>query len=430
VVPDVPGAAAVPAQPSVSVKIEGGDSTDPAASAQKPRAAKKPKPAKPGDQSLSPLARLRARFQLLTHPSKPAPKKEAPGTTSHSTHLVTGARVPLPAADVAAQAPAPSVHGLYASDEGGTSSPDSTTVQTAPSLPATQAGAATSQVSVDPGAATMPGGSNEVEKWPHNQSTGTAIRSSAATTDSADDFTAIPDDEYRATVAKIAPADAPKTTAQWSTESTSTNAPPAQQSQAQSTESAPPPAPPALGSTRPNPIPGEAGAWMAIPKTSPKDSLRPAAEQAGSVGRNLSARTSAADAVRDHVVGAPSTVGWSPSAAQDAAIEPAASPNSGGSTQIEPNSSAETSINPGWSLPPAIYEEAAPTPRYSVAAVPSPKTFSGRYGQPIWTAQGWKAQSPSAERKASSTSPAVIRRAPTPPPTIVIRAADASHGGS
>jgi hypothetical protein len=422
-VPQTPADDPLQAGPSASLNIdaEHGDRTGTNASTQKP-AEKKRKPAKPAEPALSPLARLRNRFHLLTHPSKPAPKKEEPATTAHATHLVTGPRVPLPTPDAAVKVQTPAIHGLYASDNVEPQSPVASAAPTVPGQTSTQSRGDNSQASAAPVPTTKPGGSTDVEQWPHGVSS-PPPQQRAATTQPADDFTAIPDEEYRATVTKIEGSSQPQPAGDWRTQSATTA--PAPESQAQSAPPAPPPAPPAVGSTGPVIVPGEAGAWMPIPQAAPQaDSLRPLAP-AGAEAPTVSARPSGVEGVRDLAAGAPSTVSWSPSASQGAVIEPAFTLKPGRSSQIDASASPETSFSPGWSLPPAINQDAAPARRVS-----SGRSASSRYAQPAWMSWAKKSPSTHAAPNAASTSPVVIRRASSPPPTIAIRAADTAHGGS
>jgi hypothetical protein len=425
--PQVPADGGASGQSAVSVNIdaESGRGVRPDASTQKP-ADKKRKPAKPADPPLSPLARLRNRFHSLTRPSKPAPKKEDPATTTHSTHLVTGSRVPLPTADVALKVQTPPIHGLYASDDAENARPGAPSVATVPVQAPTQPSGENSQASTAVVAATQPVTKSGIEEWP-NAAPAATPRSSGATSEPSDDFTAIPDEEYRATVAKIQGASEPTPKTEWPAQRATTSAP-ASQNQAQSTPPAPPPAPPAVGSTAPNSPSGEAGAWMVIPKALPKaDRLRPPAESSRSEAPSLAASTPAGETLRDLASGSPSTADWSPAVSQGPVIEPASSPNPVSSNQIDPVGNSGASFNPGWTLPPAVYEEPASSPRTYFVPVGSPQADSGRYGKAAWTNSR---KSPQPKPALVPAAPVVFRRAPVAPPIIIEPRADAAHGGS
>jgi len=425
--PQVPAVGGAPGQPAVSVNIdaESGRGAPPDGSTQKP-ADKKRKAAKPVDPPLSPLARLRNRFHSLTHPSKPAPKKEGPATTTHATHLVTGSRVPLPTADVALKVQTPPIHGLYASDDAENARPGAASVAAVPVQSPTQPSGENSQASTAVVAATQPVTKSGVEEWPHSAPAATP-RSSALTTEAADDFTAIPDEEYRATVAKIQSASEPAPKTEWPAQRATTSTP-ALQDQAQSTPPAPPPAPPAVGSTAPNSPSGEAGAWIVIPQALPKaDRLQPPAESSQSDAASLAASTPAVETLRDLASGSPSTAGWSPAVSQGPVIEPASSPNPVGSNQIDPVGNSGAAFNPGWTLPPAVYEVPASSPRGNFAPAVSPPAASGRYGQAAWTISR---KSPQPKPALVPAAPVVFRRAPVAPPIIIEPRADAAHGGS
>lgn len=410
--PLAPADGGLPGQPSVSVNIDAGRGNAAAPNASTPKPAeKKRKPAKPADPPLSPLARLRNRFHSLTHPSKPAPKTEDPATTTHATHLVTGSRVPLPTADVAIKVQTPPVHGLYASDDAASASPVPGSVATASPTPPS---GETSQASTG------------IEQWPHAASA-TAPSPSTASAESADDFTAISDEEYRATVAKIQGSSEPAPKSEWPVQPATTSEP-ASQDQAQSTPPAPPPAPPALGSTAPSSPPGEAGAWMVIPQALPKaDRLRPPAEPSRADAPIMAASAPAVETLRDLASGAPSTADWSPAVSHGLLIEPASSPSPDGSNQIDPDANSGATFNPGWTLPPAFSQEPDSGQHNLFVPAASPQAESGRYAQPAWTNSQ---KSPQPKPAVPPVSPVVFRRAPVAPPTIMSRPADAAHGGS
>jgi hypothetical protein len=412
--PQAPADGGLPGQASVSVNIDAGrgNAAAPDASTPKP-AEKKRKPAKPVDPPLSPLARLRNRFHSLTHPSKPAPKKEDPATTTHATHLVTGSRVPLPTADVAIKVQTPPVHGLYASDDAANASPVAGSVATAPAQSPTPPSGENSQASTG------------IEQWPHTAPVTTPLPSTA-TADSADDFTAISDEEYRATVAKIQGSSEQTPKAEWPVQP-ATSSEPASQDQAQSTQPAPPPAPPALGSAAPTSPPGEAGAWRVIPQALPKaDRLRPA-ESSRSDAPTVAASTPAVETLRDLASGAPATAAWSPAVSHELVIEPASGPSPDGSNPIDPRGNSGATFNPGWTLPPAVSQEPGSGQQTLFVPAASPQAAGGPYAQPAWTNSQ---KSPQPKPAVPPVSPIVFRRAPTAPPTIFSRPADAAHGGS
>jgi hypothetical protein len=227
-------------------------------------------------------------------------------------------------------------------------------------------------------------------------------------------------------VAKIQGMSEPTPKAEWPGQPATTSGP-ASQDQAQSTQPTPPPAPPAVGSTAPSSVPGEAGAGIVIPHALPRvDRLRPA-EPNRSEAPSLATNGPAVQTLRDLALGSPSTADWSPPVSPGPVIEPASSPGADGSNPIDPNTNSGAMFNPGWTFPPGVYEEPASGPRTSsVPAVP-PQAASGRHAWPAWTNSR---KTPQPKPAVVPASPVVVRRAPTAPPTIVIRGADAAHGGS
>jgi hypothetical protein len=337
---------------------------------------------------------------------------------------VTGSRVPLPTADVAIKVQASPIHGLYASDDAENARPVAGSAAAAPVLSPTQPSGENSQANNGTVAATQTATNTGIEQWPRSAAAATP-RPSAASTESAEDFTAIPEEEYRATVAKIQGSSEPTPKAEWPVQRATTSEP-ASQDQAQSTQPAPPPAPPAVGSTAPNSVPGEAGAWIVIPQALPKADRLPPAEPNRSEAPSLATNVPAVQTLRDLASGSPSTADWSPPVSPGPVIEPASSPGPAGSNQIEPNTNSGAAFNPGWTLPPAVYEEPASGPRTSFVPAVPPQATSGRHAWPAWTNSR---KIPQPKPAVPTASPVVVRRAPVAPPTIIESRA-AAHGGS
>ena len=338
-------------QAAVSVSVDAGETATPDQPKKPPK--KKPKPAKPADPPMSPLARLRQRFHMLTHPSeKQAPQKE-PETTTHATHLVTGSRVPLPTAGATMTVQAAPLHPLYAADDAQNGPPPAASMQTARIEPTPAPPSSAS-------AAMQPSANSEIEQWSsHRTPAASTTQRTPQTAESPDEFTAISDEEYRATVAKIARSNEPTATTE--TPAPPAIGPPKSQDQARSTLPATPQsAAPAVGSNVPA-VPGQAQTWIVIPQRKIDRSGPPFGPSGG--GSNLAASAPATDTVRDLAVGAPSSAAWVPPASPGPTIAPASS-TSAGSSPTAPIPTA--TFTPGWSQPPATLE----APPASSAASP------------------------------------------------------------
>jgi hypothetical protein len=437
-----------PAPPSVAVKVDAAVGTDggAAGAAEKPLPGKKPKPTKPAEPPLSPLARLRKRFHSITHPPKKDPDQKSVladphGTATEVAHSVSGYRVPLPNGEIAVKVATPPIHGLYASDDVDNPRPIASDVKTArvePSAPQSVEIAPAPVTSA--AAATKPVADTEIEQWPYSAPTTTTARPNPAPGDSTEDFTAISADDYQAGVTKIEHANAAPIIEPLSRP---TPTPPPAPQQAQSDDSAPPEASFLPGPAAPPPAPAVAAPApvaamsapvaaapvsvesqkpvlvvipqavpstpppVAIPQTVPAATTDRVAEPAQSnsaEGSHQSAGAGEAKSLRDLTSSAPvSAAAWSPTQGQGQAIEPTSASNPGSVSNLgEPNpidlnTNSGGTFNPGWTLPQSTLEgiRTAPSAAQPAPATPSsppvtyspvtyPPVTSGRYGQPAW----------------------------------------------
>jgi hypothetical protein len=424
VAPQLPGDAASAGQSSVSVKVDldAGSKAAVDATTQTPPPAKKPKPAKKPDPPLSPLARLRRRFQSLTHPApKPTPKKDGEQAAA-TAPAATGPRVPLPTADVAIKVQTPPVHGLYAADDprDDHALPDSVPApRVEPSMQVT--GEQHSSPAAPPSAPTAkPAEDGQVEQWPGTASS-VVVRSASTSPGSAGDFTAISDEEYRATVAKIEPPSQPSAIVA-SSKSLPTNPSP-DEKQGQSTgrdrqtqsSSGVPSAPPV----------GQQGAWMVIPQAAPRvDRLSPPIGP-GVLDQNRLTSAQSPGSIQDLVSGAPASA-MPPSPPQASTIERISNPSVNGTTLSEPNPNPAAMINSDWALPQSVYAPTASTPRPRIGiSAPATPAQSGNVGRSTANPK------PTVAVPAQPASSAVpIQRVATSPPVLVNGPNDDPHGGS
>jgi hypothetical protein len=319
---------AAPPQVGVSVNIGAGNGAAAApAPTQKPSAKNPPTPIAPP----SPLARLRKRFHDLTHPSKPAPKKEGdtlsasvtPGTKT--TTAITSDRFPLPTTNVgvALKVEMPPMHPLYVSDDVPRAQSVTGSVQTAQveplSPPANELPPIPpASTSVAAGAAPSAG----IEQWPLGP--GVTAGPVAATADSSEDFTAIPEEEYRAAVAKLERANEMSARSQSAVRPVP--GPAALSEQARSLDPQPRPSTSAPGGTDTSSPAAQATTMIVIPQAAP--SSQP-------LSQPLSDAMSAANS-------SPGPPGG--------ALQRASLPNSNSPTQI-PNQELGGAFPSGWSLP-------------------------------------------------------------------------------
>jgi hypothetical protein len=424
VAPQLPGDAASAGQSSVSMKVDvdAGSKAAVDATTQTPPPAKKPKPPKKPDPPLSPLARLRKRFQSFTHPApKPTPKKDGEVVTA-TTPAVTGPRVPLPTADVAIKVQTPPIHGLYAADD---PKEDHAVADSAPAPrvePSMQVAGEQHSSPAGPSSAptAKPAEDGNVEQWP-GTAPSVAVPRARTSAGLGDDFTAISDDEYRATVAKIEPpyqpaaivASSKQPTANPTTDEKSARSP-ERDGQPRSTSGIPS-APPV----------GQQGAWMVIPQAAPRvDRLSPPIGPAELDQNRLTSAQSPAS-IHDLVSGAPAPA-MPASPPQASTIERISNPSPNGTTLSEPNPNPAAMINSDWALPQSVYAPTASTPRPRIGiSAPATPAQSGNAGRSTANPK------PTVAVPAQPASSAVpIQRAATSPPVLVNGPNDAPHGGS
>jgi hypothetical protein len=475
----------IPVQAPATHNGDSGNGTAPGDSAQKPLAKNK-KSAKPNDPPPSPLARLRKRFHDFAHPpTKPAPKKDGDQTASTepttvakgATQPVIGYRVPLPTAEpgVAVRIQTPLTHPMYAADDVETTHPAATNGQTAavaatsqlaaplitaqpaaplvtaqPAMPLASAASAT--------AATSNKAANEdsLEQWPYRGGASTmpdqpqtATQTAVQATD--DDFTAIPVEEYRATVLKIEPQT--NSPAHAETAFQPPPAPPAtsgptsgsDEQHVQSPETAVPVSHP----VRATPAAGSGSAErpemivipQAVHRTDRPEQLGDSSsgEEKAGEDRRIGVDQSNEPAVarghvdlRDLSSGPPAPTTWrAPSFAPrtDTAGATQSDVNHGSLNQVSldqvvPAAVYSTSFNPGWTLPPAIVQGPVPSPGAPIGPGAFSPVVGGRYGQPAWMTPRSAPSSNYAAPAANAAPPVLVPRDNSGAPAILNRSAN------
>jgi hypothetical protein len=462
----------IPVQAPAAPNGDSGSGNAPGDADKKPLAKNK-KSAKPNDPPPSPLARLRKRFHDFAHPPmKPAPKKDGEQTASTEpttvakgvTQPVIGYRVPLPTAEpgVAVRVQSPPTHPMYAADDveahpvaanGQTAAVAATAQLAAPLITAQPAAPLVTAQPAAPATAPMPDKSasaENLEQWPYRGGAVTAPDQPQKATQTAvqaadDDFTAIPVEEYRATVLKIAPQTKSPTHGE--------------------TAFQPPPAPPAtpepMGSSDEHhiqasetatptshavqPISGggstsrDGAKLIVIPQAVHRTDRPEQSADSSSGDERASGDARAAEDRRSEPAIAPGQVDLrdlssGPSAPTTwrapsftAPRTDTAGPAQGDVNQVSLNQvSAEpmysTPFNPGWSLPPAILQ--GPSPSASLGPGAFSPIAGGRYGQPAWMTSRSAPNSNHTAPPANAAPPVFIPRDSSGAPAILNRSAN------
>jgi hypothetical protein len=408
---------------------------------------------------------------------KPAPKKDGDQTVSTepttvakgTTQPVIGYRVPLPTAEpgMAVRVQTPPTHPMYAADDVEPAHPAATNGQTAavaataesaaplvtaqPATPLASAGSATT--------ATPNQAANEdgVEQWPYRGGASTTPDQPQKTTQTAvqatdDDFTAIPIEEYRATVLKIEPQTTSPAHAE--TAFQPPPAPPAtsgpisgsDEQHVQSPETAVPVSHP----VRATPASGSGSAArpemivipQAVHRTDRPEQLGASSggeQRAGEVRgigvdqRNEPAIASGQVNLRDLSSGPPAPTTWAaPNLAAPRSDTPG--PVQGDVNQVSGNQASvnqggpepmySTPFNPGWTLPPAMLRGTVPSSYPPMGSGGFAPVVGGRYGQPAWMTAKSVSSSNYAAPAANAAKPIVVPRESSGAPPILNRSAN------
>lgn len=380
----------------------------PATTNAAPKPAGKKVAAKPADPSPSPLARLRQRFHTLTHPApKPTKKADAlangdPATAKATVAVATGPRVPIPTASegVAVRVEKPPLHPLYASDEVENTPSNPPTTETAQIAPARPVDSPPLAPPATPASAS----GNEIEQWPNRADAPPSEQPVTSKDENFEDFTAVSPEEYRATVAKISPADGGPAILDKSKTPADVPTPAHEQARAaQPTTPQVPTVPAAAQSAnRDTNSPLIVVPQAAHHATIPTDRVSPGGQVAPSdsfAARNV-------DVPRDPATAAPTSAAWSSATVPAQAIQTTAA-------GVTPN--AGFAHPPGWTSVPAPVElPPALNSQSSAAPTAAPPTVSGRYGQPVWMQPRGNSASAGGPAVNPQPQPSALRELATP----------------
>jgi hypothetical protein len=437
-----------------------------AGDADKKPLAKNKKSAKPSDPPPSPLARLRKRFHDFAHPpTKPAPKKDGdPTSPAEPTTVakgvaqpVIGYRVPLPTAEagIAVRVQTPPTHPMYAADdvEARPVAADGQTAAVAatqPAAPLITAQPAAPIATAAPATAAMTeksASADNVEQWPYRGGAVSmpdppqkAAQTSVQTTD--DDFTAIPVEEYRATVVKIEPQT--QLPAHSETAFEPPPAPPATSEQINGTDEqhvqSPETAAPVSHPVQATPASGSAERpqMFVIPQAAHHTDRAEQSADASEdrrIGEDQRSEPVVAPGqvdLRDLSSGPPAPTTWrAPSYAppSDTAGPAQGDANQVGVNQaslnqVAPEPVSSTPFNPGWTLPPAILQAPIASPNASMGPGAFSPPVGGRYGQPAWMTSRSVPSSNHAASSANAVPPVLAPRDNSGAPAILNRSAN------